>query len=340
MKKSHRTRGKQLFRYFLAAIVLFYVVSQGQWEESLKTLANVSFYTLVLLFVFVVGGLLFRFLRWYAIIRLETPIQFRTAAEIDLIINFVNQLLPSRLSGSAAAPLVISQRTGISMGTSIGITGISTALYAVIYAIVGGIGIILLIADSSSSILGIIGLSTLLYLIAGLTILISGFKITTIDTLLKRLAPVIQQIPVVGIIAVAVSERIPDFAEESITVFQNILYSPLIICLYVVGWIGSVALFPALRVATLFSAFGTPFTPLITLPAILIAAYSVTLLPLTPGGIGVTEATAAAVFVSLGIPYEIAAATVLVDRVLGVYLPALLGWYPMIRENPLTLKTK
>jgi uncharacterized protein (TIRG00374 family) len=220
------------------------------------------------------------------------------------------------------------------MGTSIGITGINTALYAVIYAIVGGLGVMLLISDSSESILGIIGVSTLLYLITGLTILVSGFKATTTSTLLKRLTPIIRRIPVAGIIAVGMSERIPNFAEESITVFQNILYSPLILCLYVAGWIGSVALFPALRVATLFTAFGTPFTPLIALPAILIAAYSVTLLPLTPGGIGVTEATAAAVFVSLGIPYEIAAATVLIDRVLGVYFPALLGWYPLVRESP------
>jgi uncharacterized protein (TIRG00374 family) len=224
------------------------------------------------------------------------------------------------------------------MGTSIGITGIFTACYAIIYGIVSGFGVVLLIHHSSISILGIVGLSSLLYLTVGLTILISGFKATLVNKLLIRLAPRFEQIPVVGTIAVAVFERIPEFTEQSMTVFQKTLDSPLTICLYIVGWIGSVALFPALRVAIMFNAFDTPFTPLVILPVILIAAYSVTLLPLTPGGIGVTEATAAAVFVSLGIPYETAAATILVDRVLGVYLPSLLGWYPMVR-NPLTLKT-
>jgi uncharacterized protein (TIRG00374 family) len=338
MKKSLQSRGKQLFRYFLAAIALFWLVSQGQWQESLNTLAGVSAYTLILLFIFAVGGLLFRFLRWYAFIRLEKPVQFRTAAEVDLIINFINQLFPSRLSGTAAAPLVITQHTGIKMGTSIGITGIFTACYAIIYGIVSGFGVIFLIQHSSISILGIVGLSTLLYLILGLILLISGLKATMVDSLLKRLVPLVEQIPAVGTIAVAAFDRIPDFTDQSKAVFEKTLNSPLTICLYVVGWVGSVALFPALRVGIMFGAFGTQFAPLVMLPVILITAYSVTLLPLTPGGIGVTEATAAAVFVSLGVPYEAAAATILVDRVLGVYLPSLLGWYPMVR-NPLTLET-
>lgn len=339
MKKSHRSRLKQLFGYIFGAVALLYVVSQGQWQESLNTLASVSTYTLALLFVFTVGGWLFQFLMSYAFIRQEAPIQFRTAAEINLITNFINQLLPSRLSGTAATPLVISQRTGLKIGTSIGIVGINTALYAIIYGVVSGFGFILLIEDSPTSVLGIIGISTLLYLVVGLTLFISGFKATTVDTLLKRLVPIVKRLPVISFVAVTVLERVPDFTEESETVFQKTINSPLTVCLYVVGWVGSKALFPALRIATLLDVFGTPLTPLITLPIILIAAYSVTLLPLTPGGIGVTEATAVAVFVSLGIPYEIASATILVDRVLGVYFPALLGWYPTIRENPLTLKT-
>ena len=65
-----------------------------------------------------------------------------------------------------------------------------------------------------------------------------------------------------------------------------------------------------------------------TLPLYLVTAYSITLLPLTPGGIGVTEATAVAVFAGLGIPESVAIPVIFLDRFLGVYLPALLGWYP------------
>lgn len=340
MKESLRSRGWQLVRYLLGVVALLWVVSRGQWEESLDTLASVSPLTVTILLVFVVSGLLFRFLTWYAFIQPETPIRFRTAAEIDLIVNFLNQLLPSRLSGRAAAPLVVSQRTGLNVGTSIGVTGINTAIYAIMYGVVSGFGLFLLGKALSLGILIVISVSTVLYLVSGTVLLVSGLNATAVDTLTERLIPVVARLPGVGSSIVAAFDRVPDFTEQSIGVFRRTLGSPSAIGLYVIGWIGSAALFPTFRVAILFDAFGSPFTPLVTLPAVLVAAYSVTLLPLTPGGIGVTEATAAAVFVSLGVPYEIAAATILVDRVLGVYLPALLGWYPIIHENPLTLKTK
>jgi len=77
----------------------------------------------------------------------------------------------------------------------------------------------------------------------------------------------------------------------------------------------------------LFGSFGVSVDPLL-LPLYLVTAYSITLLPLTPGGIGVTEATAVAVFAGLGLPEAVVIPVVFLDRFLGVYLPALVGWYP------------
>jgi len=331
VRESIRSRGAQLIRYLFGAVALLWVVSRGQWQESFDTLASVSALTVTMLFVFIVGGLLFRFLMWYAFIQPETPVRLRTAAEIDLVVNFLNQLLPSRLSGRAAAPLVVSQRTGLDIGTSIGIAGVNTALYAVIYGVTSGVGTLLLIDFATLGVLGVVSISTVLYLAAGSVLLVSGLNATAVDTLSERLIPLAERLPGIGAFIVAGFERVPDFTEQSAAVFRNTLDSPSSVGLFVIGWIGSTALFPAFRVALLFDAFGTPFTPLVTLPAVLIAAYSVTLLPLTPGGIGVTEATAAAVFVSLGVPYEIAAATILVDRVFGVVSPCAVG---MVSNGP------
>jgi uncharacterized protein (TIRG00374 family) len=338
VKSSFQSTVKQFVRYFLAIAALFYLVSQGQWRETLKALANFSNVTVTLLCVSIIGGLLFRFLRWYTIIRLEVAVKFRTAAEVDLVSNFVNQLLPSRLSGSAIAPLVISQRTGTKMETSISLQIINTTLYSILYGVTGIFGVILLIDGSPTGILWITGISTVLYLLIGLILLISGFNATTVDILIRRLVLLIDQLPGVSAITETLLERISDLTKRSVTAFQKTLDSPLTIHIYMISWVCSVALFPAFRVSILLDAFGSPFTPIITLPVILIAAYSVTLLPLTPGGIGVTEATAATVFVSLGFSYEVAAATILIDRVLGVYIPALLGWYPVISENSSMLK--
>jgi hypothetical protein len=81
----------------------------------------------------------------------------------------------------------------------------------------------------------------------------------------------------------------------------------------------------------MLTAFGVAFEPAVLLPLYLVTAYSVTLLPLTPGGVGVTEATATAVFVSLGVPSAAIVPIVFVDRLFGIYLPAVIGWYPAAR---------
>ncbi|QLH81356.1 hypothetical protein [Halosimplex pelagicum] len=60
----------------------------------------------------------------------------------------------------------------------------------------------------------------------------------------------------------------------------------------------------------------------------LVTAYSVTVLPLTPGGVGVTVVSATAVLLALGVAPELAPVVVLVDRTFGVYLPAVIGWLP------------
>jgi uncharacterized protein (TIRG00374 family) len=54
-------------------------------------------------------------------------------------------------------------------------------------------------------------------------------------------------------------------------------------------------------------------------------------LPVTPGGVGVAEAAATAVLVGLGVPGSAAVGVVVLDRAVGVYLPALLGWLPATR---------
>ena len=81
----------------------------------------------------------------------------------------------------------------------------------------------------------------------------------------------------------------------------------------------------------LLEAAGEPFTPAVLLPLALVTAYAVTLVPITPGGVGVAEASGTVVLASLGVPPAVGAPTILIDRFLGVYVPALLGWVPTVR---------
>ncbi|WP_336135329.1 lysylphosphatidylglycerol synthase transmembrane domain-containing protein [Natronomonas amylolytica] len=336
MSKSVRSQAARIGRYLLGIAALIWVINRGDWNKTIDVLGEISPSVLGLLVALAISGVVFRSLMWYSIVDHTTEITLLTAIEIDLVVNFLNQLMPSRLSGRSAAPLVVRQRAGVNVGTAAGITGVNTGLYGLLYAGTALVGIAVIFGRISTGLLGLLLLSTALYLVAGVLILIAGLKMEIVDALVVRLSAPSRRIPIIGSRISELFDRVPEFTGYSADVFQETLTSPRVLLVFITGWIGSLAVFPALRVYVLFGALGSGFEPATALPVILIAAYSVTLLPLTPGGIGVTEATATFVFVALGVPYEIAASTVLVDRVLGVYIPALLGWYPTVRQNPLS----
>jgi len=273
---------------------------------------------------------------WYSLLYHVGKISYWVAAEIDMIVNFVNQLLPSQLSGRSIAPILISRRLDVSTGTAIGITSFHTMLHTAIYGVLAVVGIILIFESTPLGMVGLLCVSAALYLISGLLISLGSLNTEVIDSIADRLKPSIQRIPWIGTRLAAQFDRIPQFTSDAKEVFVELLNSPKTVAVYLLGWIGAVALFPSLRIFILFEAFGVSFPQIAFLPLIIISAYSVTLLPFAPGGIGITEATAAIVFTSLGVPYEIAVSSVLVDRVIGLYLPGLLGWYPTVREDLFT----
>lgn len=340
MTRSLRSLGLRAGRYLVGLAVLGWVVSRGEWDGTLETLRMVSPAVVVVLVLLAVGGVAFRALMWHSIVGHVTSISFSTAVEIDLVVNFLNQLAPSRLSGRSVAPLVVRQRTGMNIGFAAGVTGVNTGLYAIVYAAAAFFGIATVGTRLGVGLLAILVVSALLYLVAGSLVLLGGLNVELVDRLVVRLVPIVDRVPYVGERLSAGFDRIPEFTGYSADVFRETLVSPRVIGVFLVGWIGSLAIFPALRVYLLFGSLGGSFEPLVLLPFVLIAAYGVTLLPLTPGGIGVTEATATLVFAGLGVPYEVAASAILVDRVLGVYIPALLGWYPTVRATPVPVETE
>lgn len=340
MTRTVRSFGLRVARYIVGFAVLGWVISRGEWEGTIDTLGRISPTVVGVLVVLAVGGVAFRALMWHSIINHRTSVTFSTAVEIDLVVNFLNQLAPSRLSGRSVAPLVVRQRTGLNIGSAAGVVGVNTGLYALVYAAAALFGIAAIAPRLGAGLLVLLLLSALLYLVAGGLVLLGGLNVELVDRFVVRLVPVVDRIPVIGERLSGAFDRVPEFTGYSADVFRETLVSPRVIGIFLVGWIGSLAIFPALRVYVLFGSLGGSYEPFILLPFVLIAAYGVTLLPLTPGGIGVTEATATLVFAGLGVPYEVAASAILVDRVLGVYLPALLGWFPTVRSTSMSVQTE
>ncbi|WP_136715844.1 lysylphosphatidylglycerol synthase transmembrane domain-containing protein [Halorientalis salina] len=315
----------------IAVAAFAWLVGQIDVERALGALGGLQPGPIAALFAVSIAGLFARFYTWQVTIAPVQRVSVRTAGSIALIVNFVNQLLPSRLSGRLAAPFVLRSQTGMAYTDAAAVSGVHTGIYALLYGLVSLVGVAASYGQLPFGLVVVVGLSTGLYLAAGVFVLAVGTNLQFLDPLLAVLTRVVARVPRVGERA---AERIRDLSsgtDASAATFRDLATNPRVWLGYAAGWAVTLVLAPGVRVFLLLASFGVAFEPVVLLPLYLVTAYSVTLLPLTPGGIGVTEATATAVFVALGVPAEVIVPIVLVDRVFGIYLPAVMGWYPSTR---------
>lgn len=324
-------------RYGIGLLAVAWLVDQLRFDRLAGVLADVAPATALVLVAVTAAGLVARFWMWHVLINRLGEAPFRTAASTDLIVNFVNQLLPSRLSGRAAAPLVLRSETGMAVGDAVALSGVHTGLYAVLYGVgaLAGLAVAVGYGQLSTGLTALLALSTALYLLAGAVVLLAGANLTVLDRTVGALAAGARRLPAVGERVADRLTDLPAMTAASARSFRTLSTDPAVVLSYTAGWAGAMLFAPGARVWLLLAGIGpgvgAAIEPALALPIFLLAAYSVTLLPLTPGGIGVTEATATAAFVAFGVPAEVAAPVVFIDRFLGVYLPALGGWYPSAR---------
>jgi uncharacterized protein (TIRG00374 family) len=331
-RRSPRALALTALQYTVAVAALAWVVLQVEPGAVLARLGRLGLPVLAALLAVTLVGLAARFYTWQAVLAPVHPVDFRTAASTDLIVNFVNQLLPSRLSGRVAAPFVLRSQTGMAYADAAAVSGVHTGVYAVYYGLTAAAGLALAVALNafSTGLVLVLALSTGLYLAAGAVVLLAGTNLDLLDPLVGWLAGAVSRLPRVGDRAAERVRGLLSFTEASTDAFRKLAADPGLWVRYALGWTVALVVAPGLRVLLLFGALGVAFEPAALLPLYLVTAYSVTLLPLTPGGVGVTEATATAVFVALGVPSGVVVPVVVIDRSLGVYLPAVAGWYPSL----------
>ena len=333
---SGRTRrgiAVTILQYAVGLAALAWLLTQIDIANVLNLLGNLDAATILAVLAVSVAGLLARFYTWYVVSRPFGPVRYREAASADLIVKFVNQLLPSRLSGRVAAPFVIRSQTGIGYADATAVAGVHTGIYAVYYGLVALVGVGFVFGRLPWGLLALVGMSTALYVAAGGFVLLAGMNLEFLDRLIEGFAGLVARVPRVGGRIAERLHNITEYTTESTDSFRRLTTDPRVWLHYGVGWLGALVLAPGLRVLLLLWGFGSGFEPAVVLPLVLVAAYSVTLLPLTPGGVGVTEATATAVFVALGVPGDVIVTVVLIDRFLGTYLPAVAGWYPSLKVD-------
>lgn len=326
---GYRRRLLIVLQWAVALGAFWYVARGVDWAGAASDLAGIP--AVVVLAVLGITALEFgsRFSMWYALLSGRVGVSLATTARIDLTIKFINHLIPSKASGHSVAPLILRHYTDSDWPEAVSIAGLNTGLYAALYGVVALAGLAVFAPRLGPGWLLVIALSTGIYLAAGAVVLLAGRRLDVAGQLIGRLEGLLGRVPKVGDRLGGLAAALPTFGADSAAAFGERSGRPEVLLGYGLGWAGTLMLFPGLRVWLLLDALGETFTPAVLLPVVLVTAYSVTVLPLTPGGVGVAEASSTAVFVALGVAPGVAAVVVLVDRVLGVYLPAVLGWLPV-----------
>lgn len=328
-----RQRLLWLLRYGIGFVALGWLVWQADWAVILERLSGMAPEAVAVVLGASVLGTVAQFWNWHVLLNRLQPTPFRAAAGVMLTVRFVNHLTPSQAVGKSLAPAVLRQYTGYSWGTVAAVATLHTALFALLYGIVAFVGLGVFATELSVGLLAVIALSASLYLAVGPLLLVAGTRLGGAATLvegLRRRTP-IDRLPYAETVLLTAVDKLPDIGAETAETLARLRRDPIAIGGYVLGWSVALLVVPALRVWLLLSAAGVEFTPLYLLPLALVTAYAVTLLPITPGGIGVAEASATLVLAALGVPAAIAGPTILIDRFLGTYLPAVIGWYPTMR---------
>lgn len=331
--RSPRQVAITIGQYVIALLALGWVVQQIDVIDAVSRLLTLDFWTIALILVVSLVGGFAQFDTWTAVLNPIKSVGLRSVASISLVVNFVNQLLPSRLSGRLAAPFVIRSQTGMNYADAAAVSGVHTGIYAVLYGVVSTAGLVAIAASGALSVgwLTLLVVSTGLYLLAGSLVLFAGSNLRFLDPFVDWVGDLLATLPRFGSKLAAWVRGLTDFTEASTLAFRKLASNRRVWVRYAFSWSIVLMFAPALRVWLMLEAFGVQFEPIVLLPLYLVTGYSVTLLPISPGGVGVTEATATAVFVALGVPSAVIVPVVFVDRIFGIYLPAAIGWIPAAR---------
>lgn len=315
-------------RYVLGAALLVWLLLMTDWSRTWALLVTVAPLTIAGVVALSVANAGPWVTMWWALLPDRSAVAPAGLLRADLVIKFVNGILPSRLAGRTFAPAVLRGFGGLDWPLSIAIAGAHTALYALFYGATCLVGLVVLGGRLGPGILVLLAVATAGYLFFGVAILLVGFRAEYVVPPLKRFGGWVGRVPVVGERLRSAAPGVDPLVDVSVTEFRSITSDPRKLAVYGAAWFLAVVVFPGLRFWLLLDALSAgPVAPL-AIPLYLVTAYSVTVLPLTPGGVGVTEATTTLVFAALGFPPGAVVPAVFLDRLFGVYLPSLAGWYP------------
>jgi uncharacterized protein (TIRG00374 family) len=321
----------RIIQYALGIVALGWITTQVRFSAIVAVVLDLPTWTFVTLACLTIGQLFGISLLWRALIGPFGSPSPSQLVQAELLFGFVDQIVPSRVASQSIAPFVIDEfaNTGVTNGAAVAVT--YTLYHVALYGAVALIGLLIVRPILSLPFQLFLGIAIAAYLGYATMLALVCWRHDALQRIVATVLGVVQRAPVPRR-DLSPDTIVPAVGEAAIGV-RALASDYRRVVPFALGWLLCLVGVPGLRVWLLLEGLGVE-TPEPWLVAVYVClAYSVSVLPLTPGSIGVSEATATVVFVALGFPESVVVPTILVDRALGVYLPALAGWYPAIKTD-------
>lgn len=262
---------------------------------------------------------------WQVLFRWKTKFPLPRAIGGNMMVNLVGNFLPGRFSARIMAPAIFGGLSkDLTMNVAVVCTYVHTTLYLLAYGLAALIGSLLLVLSSDQRLVLVLLVPVMLYLLFGSLLVVLPYLSK------KRVSRSVLN-------WLSLEEWLKDIRRNEQS-FGDLLGSPTRIVGSFAASFGALSLLSGLRIYLLFEGMGIDVSP-IWIAFVLPALYSVTILPFTVGGIGLAEGSAIGIMSLFGHSPETLAVIFLLDRVLAMYLPSLLGaiFVALVPGNPLSL---
>jgi len=304
----------------LFLIVIFHVIPGDEIVRDLRNIHAPTWMRLALLVQ--IGMSVTQGLSWKILFEPDDSLSVVQATVGQLIVNFAGTLMPGRFSSRLAAPFVFS---GIASSTQIArataVTYVHTILYLIGFGVSATGGFIVLSWMYSTLYTPLLLVPIGLFLGVGGV----GFILPFLTRPDEPFSPLPQYCRPEFIVSHPMYQEFVDFLKRNINHIRDEFRRHQSTAAATLLLIASFTIFSGLRMSCLFYAYDVS-PRIFELMVIVPTAYSVDILPISFGGIGVAEGSAISLLALMGYDAAAIAPIVFMDRMLMAYLPALFGW--------------
>ncbi len=313
-----------IIRGTLGGILLFIALFTIDFHKILENIKGCEFVLLMAAAAVSFGGLFWLLWLRKHLLNIISEVSFAIILKSNFTANYINNIIPANVGGLLAEPwgFYSFSRGAIPLSKGLALVILSTIMQNVRRIVLSVGALMLFYRLLPKEYIGVIGLALLVYIAYTVIFVLLVFHDRIPVFSLKPFALIFDKL-FKGFIQKRISPEMksfPDKIRESFRLFLKNKKTYLLLVLLII----SDVLLEGFRLWLVLFAFGVSFNfwLILIVPSLI---YSVTVLPVSLGGLGVAELSGIIVLQAIGISPEIAFPAVFLDRFLFSYWGLLLG---------------